>query len=111
MVTLSSEDFNHLVDLISGLPAFADSNTRFNWVRSVLQESPRAAALIGCMNLNASLAHLNAISLVQYLTRFGQDVPGREVIALLINGLLREIGESADADFLRGLLGRYPPKR
>jgi hypothetical protein len=104
--TLSSEDFNRLVDIISNQPAFMNPNTRFNWVYGFLQASPRQSALMGNLNLGASAPRLDAIGLVQYLTRFGQDVPGREVITLLIDGLLQQLGEGEDTEFLRGLLER-----
>lgn len=108
MVTLSSEDFNQLVELISSSPAFMNPNGRFTWVYGFLQGSPRAAALMGSLNIGGGAPRLDAIALVQYLTRFGQDVPGREVITLLINGLLQGLGEGEDAEFLRSLLERYP---
>jgi hypothetical protein len=108
MVTLSSEDFNRLVGIIASIPAFADAGTRVAWVHDLLKDSPRAPALRGSLNLGGGAPRLDAIGLVQYLTRFGQDVPGREVITLLINGLLQQLGEGEDVAFLRGLLTRYP---
>jgi hypothetical protein len=110
MVTLSSEDFNRLVEIISRVPDFAAEQSRIAWVHNLLRDSPRAPALRGSLSLGASDSRLDAITLVQYLTRFGQDVPGREVIALLIDGLLQQTAAADDADFLRGLLQRYPLK-
>jgi V8-like Glu-specific endopeptidase len=39
---------------------------------------------------------------------FGQDQPGRETLGVLINKLIASLGGGDDADFLRGLLARYP---
>jgi hypothetical protein len=108
MVTLSSEDFNRLVDVITRQPAFNNASTRIGWIHDVLRESPRAAALRGSLNLGGMSPRLDAITLVQYLTRFGQDEPGREVIARLLNGLLVQPGDEDDAAFLRGLFAKYP---
>jgi hypothetical protein len=104
---LTNEEFKRLVDIIASTPAFMNPNGRFNWVYGFFQGSPRATAIMGSLNIGGSAPRLDAVALVQSLTRFGQDIPGRGVITLLINGMLEEIGEGGDAQFLRGLLQRY----
>jgi hypothetical protein len=106
---LMNEEFNRLVDIIASTPVFMNPNGRFNWVAGFFQGSPRAAAIMGNLNIGGGAPRPDAVALVLSLTRFGQDIPGRDVMTLLINGMLREMGVGEDAQFLRGLLPRYSP--
>lgn len=48
-----------------------------------------------------------AVRVIDTLAKFGQDVPGRESLGVLINKLIGYLGGGAEADFLRDVYKRY----
>lgn len=106
-VELTRSDFNRLISLLRELPDFKLADKRVDFVEDVFYASPRKQDILGHLNLTGA-PHEVALRLVQRLLYFGQDVPGHEVLDLLIEKLLDSyIGAGDNADFLRGLRTRY----
>lgn len=106
-VELTRPDFNRLIRLLRELPDFKLADKRVDFVEDVFYASPRKEDILGHLDL-AGAPHEVALRLVQRLLYFGQDVPGHEVLDLLIEKLLDSyIGAGDNADFLLGLRTRY----
>ncbi len=107
-VQLSAPDFGRLVEILQELPDFNLPDKRVDFVEEALYPSPRRQDILGHLDL-AGTPHTVAVRLINRLLHFGQDIPGREVLSLLIDKLLASyIGGGDKADFLRALLTRYP---
>lgn len=107
-VQLSAPDFDRLVEILQALPEFGLPDKRVDFVGEALYPSPRRQDILGHLDL-AGAPHAVAVRLINRLLHFGQDIPGREVLSLLIDKLLASyIGEGDKADFLRALPTRYP---
>lgn len=105
---LDTNDYDRLVSLLSGLPAFRTEHDRWDFIENVLQSSPRQHDIL--MQLDLSGVPRSAASrLVNRLSDFGQDVPGRCVLGVLINRLIdgAYVMDPQEVDFLRGLVQRY----
>ncbi len=107
-LTLSPEHFQRLVGVVSARPSFANPITRFPFVTALLQPSPRAAVLHSTLHLSIVSTRSDAVSLVQHLLTFGQDVAGREALTLLVCALLDDVGEGDERDFVVSLFETYP---
>ncbi|MCA9970698.1 MAG: hypothetical protein KC425_10810 [Anaerolineales bacterium] len=100
---LAPADFDRLAGLLAALPEFRASTRRIDFLDDVFAGSPRRADILGLLDLDGAPRGV-AVRLIERLMRFGQDEPGRESLAVLVNKLLAYTGGGADADFLRGLL-------
>jgi hypothetical protein len=74
----------------------------------MLQVSPKASVLLSRLPLTLASPQTDAVSLIQHLIQFGQDIPGRAAVTLLIQVLIEDMGEGADATYLQGLFEAYP---
>ncbi|NUR60749.1 MAG: trypsin-like peptidase domain-containing protein [Catenulispora sp.] len=106
-VTLSPADFTRLAGIISVLPEFRTVQGRVDFLTDVFAGSPRSRDLAARLNLDGPPRGV-AVRVVDFLQGFGQDEPGRETLAVLINKALAYLGGGPDADCLRSLLAAYP---
>lgn len=106
-IALSTEDFDRLVGILAAQEGWRTERGRLELVDDVLAGSPRKNDLLGSLDLGGAPRGC-AIRLINKLTTFGQDQPGREVLGVLINKLLTTyVGASDDSLFMRGLFTRY----
>lgn len=104
---LSRDDYERLVRILSTYPDIRDPYARVPFVDDVFRGSPRYDDIVGMLDVSGT-PRVFAVRLVERLTRFGQDAPGRETLGLLVNRLIAFSGGSDDAQFLRGLFDTYP---
>jgi hypothetical protein len=100
-------DIDRLVAILQAQPQFADPHQRLSFLQQVFVSSPRQQDILGLINV-AGFPRSVAMQVVSRLIQFGQDKPGRETLGLLVSAMLAGYGAHPDADFLRGLLDRYP---
>ena len=100
-------DIERLVAILQAQPQFADPHQRLAFLQEVFVSSPRWQDILSLINV-AGYPRSVAMQLVTRLIQFGQDKPGRQTLGLLVSVLLSGYGDHPDADFLRGLLDRYP---
>ncbi|MCL5999372.1 MAG: trypsin-like peptidase domain-containing protein [Chloroflexi bacterium] len=106
-IKLSTPDFDRLVAILGAQPDFRTVQGRVDFMSDVFAGSTRRDDLLASLNLDGNPRGV-AVRVIERLTTFGQDEPGREALGVLINKLLIYIGAGDDADFLRDLLKRYP---
>lgn len=104
---LLTADFDRLVSILSGQPDWRSERDRLRFVSDIFAGSSREKDILSLLDLGGTPRGA-AVTLVTFLQDFGQDEPGRETLGLMINKLLAYLGYGDDADFLRGLLQRYP---
>lgn len=104
---LEQPDFDRLVTLLSTWEGWQLPQDRAPFVREMFAGSPRRDSILGQIRLG-SAPRADAVSFIMFLMDFGQDEPGRETLGVLINKLLSIFGFGDPANFLRGLLTRYP---
>ncbi|MFN2134869.1 MAG: trypsin-like peptidase domain-containing protein [Candidatus Promineifilaceae bacterium] len=107
-IGLNKSDFDRLVLILQELPEFATEGRRLDFLTEVFFDSPRKRDILGRFNVSG-MPRSVAIRLVNWLIQFGQDKPGRETLGVLVYKLKdSSIGGGANAEFLHGLLVRYP---
>jgi hypothetical protein len=106
-ILLSQHDFDRLSDILSHHSEWQLSRSRDDFMIDVLAGSPRRTDLRGLLDLEGAPRPV-AVRTIHRLMGFGQDLPGREALGVLVNKLIANLGDGDDADFLRDLLGRYP---
>ena len=104
---LSQADFDRLAGLLATMPEYRSVSGRVDFLDDVFAGSPRKADVLGSLNLDGAPRGV-AVRTITRLIQFGQNEPGQETLAVLINKLLSYVGGGPDADFLRGLFDRYP---
>ena len=105
-IQLSQQDFDRLAGILTQHGEWQTVRTRNDFMVEVLAGSPRKADLRGRIELDGA-PHNVAVRTIERLMSFGQDLPGRELLGVLINKLIASLGGGDDADFLHGLLTRY----
>jgi hypothetical protein len=105
-IQLSREDFDRLASILAQMPEFRSISTRSDFFLDVFIGTPIHGRVMGLLDLDGS-PRLVAVRAITQLARFGQDKPGHETLALLLNRLLDYMGGGPNADFLRGLFDRY----
>ena len=103
----NSAELERLILILQAQPQFADPHQRLSFLQGVFISSPRQQDILNLINV-AGIPRSVAVQVVNRLIQFGQDKPGRQTLGLLISALLSGYGDHPDADFLRGLLDRYP---
>ncbi|MFC4116813.1 trypsin-like peptidase domain-containing protein [Nonomuraea zeae] len=106
-IRLSPEDFGRAAGILSTMPEFQTAQNRVDLVTDVFAGTPRKDDVVSSLNLDGAPRAV-AVRVVERLQTFGQDEPGRETLGVLVNKLLSYLGGGDDAEFLRGLLRRYP---
>jgi V8-like Glu-specific endopeptidase len=105
---LSADDFDTLVTLLADLPSFQTETRRWDFINDVLSASPEQAKIRRLLELSG-IPRGAAVRVVTDFKQFGQDIPGREIIGILINKLLEGyIFDPEPVAFLRGLFDKYP---
>lgn len=107
-VNLAPDHFSRIVTILSTRPEFMNPLTRLPFVTEMLTPSPRAVGLLSRLPMSMVNTRADAVSLVNYLVQFGQDIPGRETLTLVIRALLEVTGEGEDRTFLLSLYEEYP---
>ena len=87
MTTLSREDFNQFVSLLSGLEAFRSETSRACLVDEVLAGLTRENDIRGLLDLSGS-PRPAAVSLIRAFMNFGQVEEGQDLLTLLATTLL-----------------------
>jgi outer membrane protein assembly factor BamB len=105
-IQLSRKDFDRLAGIMAQMPEFRSISTRSDFFLDVFIGTPIHRRVMGLLDLDGS-PRLVAVRAITQLASFGQDKPGHETLALLLNRLLEYMGGGPDADFLRGLFDRY----
>lgn len=106
-ITLSQDDFNRLVEILVQSGDWLTERGRLDFILDVFAGSERQSSILGLLDLSGN-PHGTAVRAISRLSQFGQDSPGRETLGVLINKLIAHLGGGDNADFLRGLLEKYP---
>lgn len=106
-IDLNTEDHDRLVRILSNHPDWQLPSDRVTFLGDVFIGTPRRQDIQALIDLSGA-PRPAALRTINRLAHFGQVVPGREALGVLINKLLSYGGDSADAAFLRGLFQRYP---
>jgi V8-like Glu-specific endopeptidase len=106
-IELSRDDFDRLCNILSRHGEWQSVRGRIDFVADVFAGSPRKADIITQLDLDGT-PRGTAVRVIERLSTFGQDEPGRESLGVLINKLIAYLGSGDDADFLRDVLIRYP---
>ena len=106
-IELNANDHQRLVHLLSKHPDWQLPSDRVTLLEDVFIGTPRRQDIQALIDLSGA-PRPAALRTINRLIHFGQVVPGREALGVLINKLLSYGGDSADAAFLRELFQRYP---
>jgi V8-like Glu-specific endopeptidase len=106
-IQFSQDDFDRLVGILSQHGEWQSVRGRIDFMADVFAGSPRKADILTQLDLDGN-PRGTAVRVIQRLSTFGQDEPGRESLGVLINKLIAYLGGGGDADFLRDVLERYP---
>ncbi|MHA5053893.1 trypsin-like peptidase domain-containing protein [Streptomyces sp. SD15] len=106
-ISLDAHDFERLIGILSAMPDFQTVQNRVDFVTDVFAGTPRKDDVVTSLNLDGTPRAV-AVRVVERLQTFGQDEPGRETLGVLANKMLAYLGGGEDAEYLRGLLERYP---
>jgi hypothetical protein len=104
-IQLSTKDLGRLAGILSQHGEWQAGRSRIDFMTDVLAGSPRKAELLSQLDLDGTPRAV-ADRTIQRLMSFGQDLPGREALGLLINKLIARLGDGDDATFLRELLAQ-----
>lgn len=105
-VKLSQQDFRELVELVQGIPDFAQGRDRRGLVAAALEGSPRADTILAGLDLDGS-PRSAAVEVVKSLADFGQVAYGKEALGVFLGYLQGIVGEEQGA-FIASLLSTYP---
>ncbi|MFC9961926.1 trypsin-like peptidase domain-containing protein [Streptomyces nigra] len=105
-IQLSVEDRNRLVRITESHPELKTALGRINFVDEMTSGSPRRSDVANTIDYDANPRSFS-ISLIRKFEDFGQDIPGRELLGVLINQLITMRGAGSDANFLRSLFPKY----
>ena len=106
-IELSQTDFDKLVLILSQHGEWQAVRARIDFMADVFAGSPRKWDILTQLDLDGS-PRGTAVRVIQRLTTFGQDEPGRESVGVLINKLIAHLGHGRDAEYLRNMIARYP---
>ena len=106
-ISLSQEDFNRLTEILFLSGDWLTTRDRVDFILDVFAGSERQSSILGQLELDGK-PRPAAVRVIHTLSQFGQDSPGRESLGVLINKLIAHLGGGDNADFLRGLLEKYP---
>jgi V8-like Glu-specific endopeptidase len=104
-IKFSQEDFNRLTNTLSKHGDWQSVRGRIDFMADVFAGSPRKIDILSQLDLDGA-PRATAVRAIERLRTFGQDQPGRESVAVLINKLIAYLGGGEDVDFLRDLLQR-----
>jgi len=103
---LSSQHARNLATILGRSPEWQSVQSRKDFVRGALSGSPRERDILSRLDLDGTPL-TTALRVIDYLVRFGQDVPGREVLGLLVHELASGQGDSDDSRALIELMTAY----
>ena len=106
-ISLSQDDFNRLAGSLTQSGYWQMPRDRVDFILDVFAGSERQSSILGQLELEGR-PRSTAVRVIHTLSQFGQDSPGREALGVLINKLIASLGGGENADFLHGLLGKYP---
>lgn len=106
-IQLSQDAFDRLVVILGQHGEWQSVRGRIDFVGDVFAGSPRKSDLLTQLDLDGT-PRGTAVRVIERLTTFGQDTPGREALGLLVNKLIAYLGGGDDVEFLRELLSGYP---
>lgn len=107
-IKLKQDDFLRLIDLVKGLPDFANARDRRRLVAAALEGSPRAETILGQLDLEGAPAGA-AVEVVKFLADFGQVAYAKEALGVFLN-YLQGISGDEQAEFIASLFSAYPLK-
>jgi hypothetical protein len=102
-IQLSPCEYDRLVDILSEHGEWQSARSRIDFMADVFAGSPRKADILRQLDLDGA-PRGTAVRVIERLTTFGQDAPGRESLGVLINKLIAYLGGGDNADFLRNML-------
>ena len=105
-VQLKQDDFRRLVELLQGLPDFANARDRRRLLAAALEGSPRTGSILAGLDLEGAPRGA-AVEVVKSLADFGQVAFGKEALGVFLN-YLQGIAGDEQADFITGLFSLYP---
>ena len=105
-ITLDPTDRQQLIDLLIDTDALTPQTRALDFVNKMLQYSPRQRDLKRQIDVSKTPGQLAEALVHRLADAFGQDMPGRESLVLLIDALKPEVG-SEQKDFLDGLVRKY----
>lgn len=104
-VTLSKQDFDQLIELMLTSNVVRNPLVAQTFIDSILVGSPREMDIASDITLGGN-ARTTAVNLIMKLCKFGQDMPGRESLVLLVDGLKPHVGNEQHI-ILNALAARY----
>jgi V8-like Glu-specific endopeptidase len=105
-IKLSPDDFDRLAGILRQHGEWQSVHGRIAFMADVFAGSPRSEDILAQLDLDGT-PRATGVRVIDRLSKFGQDEPGRESLGVLINKLIAYLGGGDDADFLREMLGRY----
>src|SRR5262245_37612545 len=106
-IELSPEDFEGLVSILARHGEWQSARTRIDFMGEAFATPARRDHMLGQIDLDGTPRN-TSVRVLQRLRSFGQDVPGREALGVLVNRLIAYMGDGKDADRLRAMMERYP---
>ncbi|KAA3641008.1 MAG: serine protease [Bacteroidetes bacterium] len=106
-IQLKREHLNKLVSILEQIPRFRTVEKRVGFIDEIFYGEVRGDQIKANIALEGS-PHDAAITLIMFLTRFGQNRAGQESLGLLIKTMQTYTGEGEHADFLRFMFDFYP---
>lgn len=105
ILSLKKSDFDQLVRLL--VVEFNTGTKPYAFLRAAFAGSPHEQTLLGSIEFDGGARDLS-IQIVSRVCAFGQDIPGRESLVLIVNELKARLGEDAGRrNFLDGLVAKY----
>lgn len=104
-LSLNKPDFDQLVKLL--VVEFNTGTRPRAFLQAAFAGSPHEQTLLGSIEFDGGARDLS-IQIVSRVCAFGQDIPGRESLVLIVNELKARLGEDAGRrNFLDGLVAKY----
>jgi predicted phosphohydrolase len=105
-VKLEQPDFQRLVEILQGLPEFANERYRRRLLTAAFTGVAHADRILADIDLEGTPRGA-AVELVRFLGGFGQVSPGREALGALLQEIGNRLGEGDQQHFIRSLFSSY----
>lgn len=92
-MSLTSRDFDDLITILTTLQDWQSEQSRRDLLEDALKDSPRKRDVMGGLDLSGA-PRGTALRILSRLSDFGQDIPGRPILCLLLSTLHRYTGAS-----------------
>lgn len=104
-LSLNKPDFDQLVKLL--VVEFNTGTKPRAFLQAAFAGSPHEQTLLGAIDFEGGARDLS-IQIVSRVCAFGQDIPGRESLVLIVDELKARLGEDTNRrNFLDGLVAKY----